>query len=417
MLQPFSQAELALRDTLITKALEKRFDKLARFYQIPRPNNFEETHWRNGLLKIVFGPKGTLGTTHAWLEAIFGKQTEKIACTIQPPAQEAHWGDGIYTAGAFGESQLNAVDGASPFTCKHIGRFVRVESATFGSKIYRVVGPENLVESDGVTTSRYVDLAPFDTSHWKGANWKALGLQNPAWETATATFLPFIYEERTPGPRNFKPELTYWGKPCEFRVLVTDEFFGVPKTYLIDPSGKYSDEKEFPPQLANPAEAAGFDGDKEPEFADEQFQNSEGFAKYESANVVSKDDNTQDAHDNKVWSDAVKPAGDGADVKDPDLANRNLVGGILMDEFDKIAATKAFSSDGDQIKGPFPIYLMTETAASQTISDLLDMTLAAGVHSFLFPMDFCDLEKTYLMVGKEADEPGSAGIDGELGLE
>lgn len=405
MLQPFSQVELALRDTLITKALAKRFDKLARFYQIPRPNNFEETHWRNGLLKIVFGPKGTLGTTHAWLEAIFAKQSTEYRVTIQAPtADKPHWGTGAGSAGEFGESQVLA-QGPETFTCKHIGRFVRILSS-FGDKIYRVVGPENLVTTGGVTTSTYLDLAPFDTSHWKGANWKSLSAPET---TAKMTFLPFIYEERTPGTG------TSWGKPCEFRVLVTDEFFGVPKTYLIDPSGKYSDEKEFPPQLADPTGAAGFDGDKELEFADDKFHNWEYQAGYESANVVSKDDNTQINHDNLIWSDAVKPAGDGATVVDADLANRNLVGGILMDEFDKIAATKAFSAAGDQIKGPFPIYLMTETAASQTISDLLDMMLAAGVHSFLFPIDFCDLEKTYLVIGKESKEPGSAGIDGELG--
>lgn len=211
MLQPLSQTEKAFRDTLLTKATGEGFDRLARLYGFPRVHVFPERYWRRALRAIALGPRGTLGTTHAVLEALFDWWAEPSMTypVILDPAAP----------------QKLAVDlaetGPPGFYCNHVGRLIRITSPTFGSSIYWSTA---LAGAD-------LTLAAVATSYWRKADWSTLG----APEKATAKILPFVYEEPTPGPiagEDGAPTGTFGGEACLFRILLDGDIWTVPPTYV-----------------------------------------------------------------------------------------------------------------------------------------------------------------------------------------
>lgn len=82
MLTPYSQVELALRDTLVHKAESWIQDALAELYGVTRPPTIDRDDWRQVLRAVCYGHRGTLGTTWAMLELAFRGSRRTISGTI-----------------------------------------------------------------------------------------------------------------------------------------------------------------------------------------------------------------------------------------------------------------------------------------------------------------------------------------------
>jgi hypothetical protein len=122
MLIPFSQAETAFRDTLITKAEGVALDTLGIMYGFPRLGIFERKYYRRALREVAFGKRGTYRLFFKVLENLFDQYSERrgrINVTLDPSDPHVL----IYREG-----------GAPTFDCSTVQRFIRVESPTFGSK-------------------------------------------------------------------------------------------------------------------------------------------------------------------------------------------------------------------------------------------------------------------------------------------
>lgn len=209
---PLSRIEQAQRETLLHKAEGVAFDELAAFYELARPVTFEREHWRAGLRAVVFGSRGTASVTHAWLEAVLASLPAlSVAVSLDP----AH------------PQRVTAAAG-TPFLAKHTSRLVRVVSPTFGSRLYWSTGPDFSVPG----ASDRLELCRLRTARWAAADWSTLA----AVENATATVLPFVYIESTPGPIDQDNIWggTFTGAPCLLKVFLDDELFYVPPTYLQD---------------------------------------------------------------------------------------------------------------------------------------------------------------------------------------
>ena len=199
MLQPFSQTEQALRDTLINKAEVAAFDDLARMYGWPRPQVFAIKEWRQGLGAIALGPRGTPGITHAAIEAIFDNL--ELAWTVDLAAanpQRATWASGPEVA----------------FDKSHMGRLVRIYSSIDGTggRLYFTEGPDLV----GGGTSPFVNLVAVETAQWKGADWTAL----PGAETGVVMrMMPWLYRDGS--------------LPCLFEMLVAEALWKAPPTYFF----------------------------------------------------------------------------------------------------------------------------------------------------------------------------------------
>jgi len=178
MLDPISQTESAYRDTLIAKAQGHGFDALARHYSFPRLASISRKYWRRALLALVFGHKGTLGTTFAVLEAIFDffaepRMVHRVSVDPAKPTALTH-------LDAF------AVGGAPGWHCGHTGRFLRCLSPPYLDKLYY---SEHLSEGK-------LYLSGVTTSYWTAADF------SDADDEAILQFkiLPFTFREPQPGP-------------------------------------------------------------------------------------------------------------------------------------------------------------------------------------------------------------------------
>ena len=286
MIAPLSQAELAFRDTLISKSSGESFDRLARFYDFPRLRMVPEKYWRRALRAIAYGPKGTFGTLHAVLEAIFDVWAEpSFTYLVQLDPTDPQ-----------GVLRLNGPPGVY---CNHRDRLVRIDSPTLGSRIFRSV--------DFDTPGHRLVLSDIRTAYWRAADWS----QWVEPEVGLLKILPFVYEEPTPGPivdAGGLPVGTFSGEPCLFRVFVDGDLWYTPPTYL-------------------------------------------------------------------------QPAGEERPEGQP-------FGGQIVDPFDGDPTTP---SRGDQIVGPFPLYLPGAEVAG-LLQSLLDLTLAAGVRIEFRIKSFCSDE-------------------------
>lgn len=217
MLVPFSQTEVAFRDTLITKAEGVALDVLGRMYGFPRLGIFERKYYRRALREVAFGRRGTYRMFFKVLESLFDQYSERrgIVNVTLDPAQPSLL---IYREG-----------GAPAFDCASVQRFVRVTSPTFGSKIYYSLGH---------TDSGDLILNDVDNPSVTGADWSSLS----APENATAKILGFMIHERNPGPPkvdgddlndnpwhpiDYMPE-----KTCTIDLFVDSFIWSTPATYL-----------------------------------------------------------------------------------------------------------------------------------------------------------------------------------------
>nr|CAB4128519.1 hypothetical protein UFOVP114_38 [uncultured Caudovirales phage] len=224
---PFSQIERARRDTLLHKAEGDAFDRLAGLFGVPRLAAFPIKFWRRGLLAVGYGPRGTPGCTHAFLEGVLGALvTPALSFKVK-----------LYPALPQGLGYLSG-GATSGFTKELTNRLVRVDSPTLGSRLCYVVSPSF---NTGPAVKPFVYLANVRTGYWDAADWSVIMDSDlePGhdYQIATATFLPFYYTEPTPGPiynGANETKWTYSGDPCTFNVYVDGSLSDTPPTYLLD---------------------------------------------------------------------------------------------------------------------------------------------------------------------------------------
>jgi len=84
MLSRFNRVREALNDTLITRATDVAFSRLASFYGFPRPLAISTERWRSTLRSSVFSARGTPGAVFRFVEEAFGQWAdENSTFTVQ----------------------------------------------------------------------------------------------------------------------------------------------------------------------------------------------------------------------------------------------------------------------------------------------------------------------------------------------
>ncbi len=231
MLARWSRIELALRDTLWSRANAGAFDRLARLHHIPRPGFFSVEAWRRFGRAVLWGPRGTPGSTFDALEGLWSDSTETIAVTLATANPDRVTG----AAGAFGVKHLHRLVRL---------RFIRASSVPFDvgapvsdhpyiSRVFFSVGPA-LTSGQ---TSAYLELSEVATSYWEGAAWdRGEDEIHPSYQAATLEVLPFLLTEPTPGADVGTPAGPY-GAPLEVQIHVERSAVVIPPTYLLDPGG------------------------------------------------------------------------------------------------------------------------------------------------------------------------------------
>lgn len=246
---PFSQIEIARRDTLLSKAEGSAFDSLAKLYGIPRLAAFKIKAWRKGALQVAFGARGTLGTTHAFLEGIFSESEKDLTFQVR-----------LYKA----QPQLVGYVSGGPFggfKKQHVGRFIRIDSS-LGSLLHWTKGPSFV---NGGPLQSALTLVPFRSAYWAAADYSKIADadldEGQIYQTATATILPFDYSEASPGPvqkhvagKWYDTKLTYPGYPCKFRLFLDQSIATVPGSYFQSSGAALPDGVPYGGQL--PASAA-----------------------------------------------------------------------------------------------------------------------------------------------------------------
>lgn len=206
MLQPISQLEAAMRDTLLTKATGSAFDDLCRLYGIPRISTFSESAWRAGMLATTLGARGTRSAVHAFVEGILRDYAEPFVATVDPAAPQRL----DYVSGG----------GGAGFEARHVGRLLRIASS-LGSRLYWTAGP-TFVGAPGAP-SAYLTLAPVRTGHFDGADWSVLG----GVEQVEVSVLAFVWRTPTPGPG------LVWPDACVYELLIGEGVAAAaPGTYM-----------------------------------------------------------------------------------------------------------------------------------------------------------------------------------------
>ena len=205
-LEVFSRSEQALRDTVIDKLESDVFwdalGELSKFYGIEWPKKHGEKPWRDGLSAAAMGPRGVPGVTLEFLKAVLQNYNEDVTVSINPAAPQ----------------RLTATDGYL-FTYDHISRWVTIDGT-----MYYVDGPSDVVSAP--VNGTYVTLAPVETSYWAAADFSSLG----GVTEKTATWLPFIYTEPTPG-RTHAPDLAN-ELACKVIIWFVSTVSNIPPTYM-----------------------------------------------------------------------------------------------------------------------------------------------------------------------------------------
>lgn len=170
MLTPLPATELALRDTLIHRATGTTFDALCRMYGLSRPAFIDERYWREALRAVLYGPRGTRGSMHVFLEEALRQYTVTYHCSVNPanPQRLTHLSGG--TAGGFVAADVN--------------RLLRVTYSR-GSFLVRSTGP-TFVGGPGV--SAFLDLCKISTGYWSGISFGDA-------ETVLVELLPFVWAD------------------------------------------------------------------------------------------------------------------------------------------------------------------------------------------------------------------------------
>lgn len=211
-----SEFDQAWAATLIDAAEGVDHDGMARLYSIPRPRNFPESDWVNGLWTLAIGPRGTFVPTFRFVEAClrrFESQYTLEARSSSPARLYA-----TVESGALPSSLLN--------------RLIRAQDVVGGGrdKLYMVVFREE--------TGAYVDLAPVQTAHWDRPDFSPLEADTKL----IARALPFRFRENCGGPvlADSLPEtetnLRYGGMNRLEILIMPGHVPATPPTY-IQPAG------------------------------------------------------------------------------------------------------------------------------------------------------------------------------------
>lgn len=339
MLQPLSQSEQALRDTLITKAEDYAFDDLQTMYGFERPATISRDTWRQALRMVAYGHRGTLGCTWGMLELGLRERPElrTVTGTLSPASPHQFTG-------------IDFPAEADGFNCEWIGRYVRIryslENALgeleYTSKVLYTVSPLEVPHGSPLPTTLH--FCPTATGLWETE-----AVDSPLWAlpanasvAVTLELLPFMYREPLRGPLVNTPTtglpthpvtgeeiplqfLRGHGETCLVELYLDASVYNVPATYLLDPPGV--DRTTFPGQ---PYGGHIMD----------QFGAING------------------------ETTPAPPGGTGADVLEV----------------------------GDPLgEGPHPVYLIDETALAG-FRAYFDPILASGVHFEAYTRDFCLFE-------------------------
>lgn len=163
MLSPLPVTEIALRETLISRAPKDALQWLSRFYQLPFPTIVETESWRDALRAVLYGARGTRGNMHAFLERMMQQWNETFRVSVGPTnPQRLTWVSG------------GTVNG---FESRHVNRLIRI-----GERLYYSVA------TDGNAVSAYLDLCPVGTAQWDAASFKVN-------QSLSADVLPFIWTD------------------------------------------------------------------------------------------------------------------------------------------------------------------------------------------------------------------------------
>jgi len=167
-----SQLEQAFRDTLITYAEGQALTELGFLHGVPRPVGYDREAYRAALKVAAYGHRGTPGVTRSFLEAIMAPNNVTIPVTVDPANPQ----------------RVTAASG-TPFAQEHVGSWVRVDGVP-----YAVVGPADV---DGAGNT-YLELCPVETAYWSACDWGSLsGVEN-----RDLVVIPFRYDEPTPAPHD-----------------------------------------------------------------------------------------------------------------------------------------------------------------------------------------------------------------------
>ena len=132
--KPISHLEELWRDTQFTKAMNgdkvDAFDKLARMYDMPRPQWIPVKNWRNAMRATVYGARGVFWQVWQFLEQALDAYHETLGEVVVP--EPPGWVAGQNP----GTNQLNLSSGT--FTNAHVGRFVRLVPKTLADIKYQV---------------------------------------------------------------------------------------------------------------------------------------------------------------------------------------------------------------------------------------------------------------------------------------
>lgn len=192
MLQSLNRVEELLRETMLTTAKGAAFNRLCTYFGYEKPKYISEHYWRKGMLKAVYGARGTPMMALSFLEAIFGEWIDEIS---------------TYTGYATARNVMEFDE----VSCNLEGRLVRVDGILHRTAYVDPTYSDRLV------------FVPVNTTMFTGADF------TPA-QTYELKFLPFDIEE--------------YG--CEYRIILDEGVISYPKFYFAETDGQPKGEDELP---------------------------------------------------------------------------------------------------------------------------------------------------------------------------
>jgi len=189
-----SAVDRARNDTLVRKAEGSWYDRIATLFGVGRPHYVTVNRHRDGLRANAWGPRGTPGAVHRYLEATL-RANETVVSVTRATGSPA---------------RITAAAG-SPFIAAHRNRLILIGGAVYRSK-------------DGTAT--YLDLDTVATSRWTGAAWAAD-------DTVDARILPFTMLNPAGMQRFPEGAVVPYGTPCEVAVELRASTYYTRRSFLL----------------------------------------------------------------------------------------------------------------------------------------------------------------------------------------